>query len=41
MGGAPALRRIQVALRAGGGGLDMFTFITTWVPIERRQERAR
>ena len=40
MGRAPALQQIQAALRAGVGGLDMFTFITTWVSIERRRERA-
>ena len=41
MGGAPALRRIQAALRANVGGSGMFTFITTRVLIERRRERAR
>ena len=37
---APALRRIQAALRTGVGGSGMFTIITIRVPIERRRERA-
>ena len=37
----PALRHIQAALRTGVGSSGRFTFIITYVLIERQRERAR